>query len=168
VGETWDEWREEQADAARDAAIVWRHRRDFRDRLRDAMARGDRIALRAGAASVTGLVIEVDADLVALRDVSGERVDVRLDREPRLLLRVVEAAAGAGCTPPLSSGGFRGRLLSAESGGSRYRVQVCGEPESLEGRIAVGLDHIDIIGDDVAMTVPLALIAWVSPTPSTP
>src|SRR4051812_45873894 len=126
------------------------------------MARGDRVEMSVAGARVTGIVIEVDGDLVSLRDRYGDRVDVRLDPVPMVMLRVVVLAAGRGCTPPLASGGFRGRLLAAETTDVGYSLQVRGEIEPVDGRIAVGLDHVDVVGDDVTTTVPLPLIAWFS------
>ena len=167
MGVSWSEWRAEQEQAALDAAIVRRHGRDVRARLRDAMARGDRIWLASGGARLVGEVVEVDTDLVSLRD-GPVRTDVRLDPVPQLAMGVIEGAAGPGHTPPLSSGGFRGRLLAAEMADADHLVMVRGD-EALEGRILVGLDHIDVAsrgGPTTTITLPM-LVALSAVSPST-
>jgi hypothetical protein len=157
------EWRDEQEHAAADAAIVRRHGLDLRARLREAMARGDRVWVRAAPLHVAGFVIEVDDDLLSLRTMSFARIDVRLDPVPRLLFGLVDAAARHGSTPPLSSGGFRGRMLAAESLGDQYSVIVAGEPDALGGRIAVGRDHLEVVQASGGGTVvSMALVVAVS------
>ncbi len=155
------EWRDEREQAARDAAVMRRHGLDVRERLRDAMARGDRIWLQSAATRCTGEVIEVDDDLVSLRT-AGSRIDVRIDAVPQLSFGLVEMAAGAGRTPPLRSGGFRGRLLAAEDSGAQYVVQVR-DAGALEGRVLVGRDHVDVVSSDgTTTTVTVAMISSVT------
>ncbi|HEY3834201.1 MAG TPA: hypothetical protein VGO03_18055 [Acidimicrobiia bacterium] len=157
MGISWSEWRAEQEQAALDAAFVRRHGLGVRDRLRDAMARGDRIWLWSGGIRLVGEVVEVDTDLVSLRD-GSVRHDVRLDPLPHLAMGVIEGAAGSGRTPPLSSGGFRGRLLAAETSDADHLVMVSGG-EAFEGRILVGLDHVDVVSRAAAaITVTLAMV----------
>jgi hypothetical protein len=108
------------------------------------------------------VVIEVDDDLLSLRDPARGRTDIRLDPAPKLLLRVFAEAVAPGCTPPLPSGGFRGRMLAAEANATHYSVCVRGMTEPLEGRIVVGFDHLDVVADEGAITVPFAMIVWVS------
>src|SRR5947209_3663390 len=43
VGISWSDWRDEQEQLTHDAAVVRRHALDMRARLREAMARGDRV-----------------------------------------------------------------------------------------------------------------------------
>ena len=125
----------------------------------DAMARGDRIWLASGGARLVGEVVEVDTDLVSLRD-GSVRTDVRLDRVPQLAMGLIEGAAGPGHTPPLSSGGFRGRLLAAEMADADHLVMVRGD-EVLEGRILVGLDHIDV-ASRAGLTTTISLPMFVA------
>ena len=158
----WTDWRDEQEQVSRDAAAVRRHGLDVRDRLREAMARGDRVWVVTSGTRIVGQVIEVDDDLLSLRTLGG-RTDIRLDPVPRIAIGSVEVAAGSGRTPPLSSGGFRGRLLDAETSGADYVVGVA-DGELLEGRVLVGRDHVDVLIDDEpgsATTVTLPMISFV-------
>ncbi len=129
------------------------------------MARGDRIWVWCGGARIVGVPIEVDGDLLSLRTASG-RTDIRLDDVPRIMMGTIEVAAVRGRTPPLASGGFRGRLLAAETSGEDYVVGVAGlDPgDLLEGRLLVGRDHVDVVGaggDGAATTVAVPLISFV-------
>ncbi len=158
------EWRDDQEQATLDAVEVRRHARDFRDLLRDAMARGDRIWVRCPGFRAAGVVVEVDDDLVSLRNPGGGRIDLRLDECPQLVLGLVDAAATDGCTPPLPSGGFRGRMLAIEATGEEFSVSVRGDTDTLDGRILVGLDYLCVASRlGAETTVPFGQVVAVAP-----
>ena len=77
---------------------------------------------------------------------------------------VLERAAVQGAHASLASGGFRGRLLAAEASGGSW-VVVVRDAEVLEGRVLVGLDHIDVVGlGGTTVTVTVAAIVALSPS----
>lgn len=157
------EWRDEAEEAGRDAAEQWQHSRTLRDRLVECMHRGDRVSVVFADQRVTGEVLDVADDLLALRTVAG-RIDVHVVPGMPLLIQVVERAPSGGRRAEGARGGFRASLLTRELEGEEVTVATTVGNEPLDGRLAVGADHVCIVGRGGAETfVPLGSIAYVRP-----
>ena len=92
-------WRADEEEWTRAAVERWHHGRTLLDVVRECMHRGDTVAVRVGAVTMTGTVRVVGDDVVSLASADG-RVDFPLDSTTALTVRVVERAR---------SGGTRGR-----------------------------------------------------------
>ena len=154
------EWRADEEQWATAAHEQWRHTRTLLDVARDHLHRGDTIALRwAGApAPVTGRVLEVAGDALALDTVGGQ-VHVPLGAGVPIAWRVVERAVHGGrrSGDPLT---FRARLLELESAGAAVAVAAF-DDEVLCGTLRVGRDHVEVAAADVTWVVALSAVRWV-------
>ncbi|HEX5096997.1 MAG TPA: hypothetical protein VFX21_13315 [Acidimicrobiia bacterium] len=158
-----EEWRAEQDAAAADAAEQWRHRRTLADRFVEHMHAGDRVAVTVGGHRVTGIPEEAGADLVALRTVFG-RVELHIAPGIPLTYEIYEpSAASGGRGNAIAGGQFRNALLHHEHD-TEVSVGTLTEPDGLDGRIEVGVDHVKVIARAGRETVvTLDTITWVSP-----
>jgi hypothetical protein len=145
AAEAREEWRADEEAAAREAAVAWNHGRTIADLARDCMARGDRISVTTYNHRAVGFVVEVADDLIAIRNVGSARIDFHLTPLSPFSFTVNEPAIGDAQIPPVSSGGFHGRLLSREASGDDCLVAVVGEAEPLCGRIEVGANFVRVI-----------------------
>lgn len=157
------EWRDEAEEAGRDAAEQWQHSRTLGDRLVECMHRGDRVAVVFAGHRLTGEVLDVADDLLALRTVAG-RIDVHLHPGVPLTVEVVERSPSGGRRSTGSGGGFRAGLLARELDGEEVTLATTVRDEPLDGRLTVGADHVCIVGRGGAETfVPWGSIAYVRP-----
>jgi hypothetical protein len=158
-----EEWRAEQEAATADAAEQWRHRRTLADRFTEHMHSGDRIAITIAGQRFTGIPEETGPDLVALRTISG-RVDVHVAPGIPLSYEVYERSASSGGRGNANAGGrFRNALLHHEHG-TEVTVGTLIQPDGIDGRLEVGVDHVKVTARAGAETVvTLDTITWVSP-----
>ncbi len=142
------DWRMEGEATARDAYAVWRHARTMHDALRECMARGDRVEVRMHGHRFEGVIVDLAADLVSVRDANRPRVDVHLGAlggtasGAPLLVRVLEPAYAPGRTGGGFDGDFRGRLHAREANDEPVRVFVAGERDPLLGRVTPARDAL--------------------------
>ena len=159
-----EEWRAD-AQAETDDAIAQRHRnRTLTEELRDAMARGDRVNIRCYNVRAAGVIIEVDKDLISLRNAGAGRID--LHRMPGLpiIMMTNEVAAEAGRVAGIMSGGFHGRMAECEASGDEYAISVVGEAEAIDGRVEVGADVATLISRlGARMVIPIDAVIAISP-----
>jgi hypothetical protein len=157
------EWRAEQDAAIADAAEQWRHRRTLADRFTEHMHAGDRIAVTIAGARFTGIPEEAGPDLVALRTVSG-RVDLHIAPGIAVTYEVYERSASSGGRGNAIAGGqFKNALLHHEHD-TEVTIGTLAEPDGIDGRIEVGVDHVRVIARAGAETVvSMDAITWVSP-----
>ncbi len=150
------EWRADEEEWTRAAVELWHHGRRLLDVVRDCMHRGDTVAVKVGAVTMTGTVCAVGDDVVSLAVADG-RVDLPLDSAAALTVRVVDRARTGGTRgEPCTT--FRARLLELEA--SEHDVEIVTlSGDAVRGRLVVGRDHV-VVGDDV---VGFAAIAWVRP-----
>lgn len=143
------------------AAVDLLRGRRLVDVARDAMARGDALAVTAAGRTWTGTVIHGAGDLLCLRTPAGD-VDVWLAAP--LALRVV-VGGGEGRPPAGEPGSFTARLFEHEAAGTLLDLGVTSLPDGLVGRlVAVALDHVVV--DDrsgARWCVARSDLVWVAP-----
>lgn len=175
AGRLRDEWRTEEEEWSRAAAVQWTHGRRLVDIARELMHRGDVVAVTAGRATFTGEVTNVGVDLLRVRTAGGS-VDVHLaaltaggdaGRHVRLsapvVLRVVERARSGG-RAGAGADSFRACLLEHEADVADVVVGTSLLEDDLRGTLAVGRDQLRVCDRDGGETyVPLAWVAWVMP-----
>lgn len=158
-----DEWRNEEETLARDAFVVWRHRRTLPDVLREHMARGDRIELRVHGHTFTGVVVALGADVISLRDERRPRVDVRFGAAVPIEVTLLARAVDGGRSGPYPDGGFRGRLLAREADGQPCRVELVDRPDPVVATVAPGDGVVFLAAlDGTTSTVTLDAVVAVS------
>ena len=159
-----EEWREETESIAGEAFLARRRDRTLVDELCESMARGDRLNIRCFNVRASGVVVEVDEDLISLRNAGPGRVDVHYWPGLPLIMQVTEPAAVDGRVSGLASGGFHGRLLECERSGDEYALSIIGEAEALDGKIEVAADYVTTISRlGARFTVPVAAVLAISP-----
>jgi hypothetical protein len=152
------EWRADEEAWTRAAVEQWRHNRSLRDVVRDAMHRGDRVAMVFPAVVFTGFVAAVGDDVVVLDTLDG-LVDVNVDARAPLVVRVVERAHTGG-TRGARVTTLRMRALELETDGCDVRIGCSLSPTIVEGPIRVGCDHVVVAERDGDVVVALAAVAW--------
>jgi hypothetical protein len=158
-----EEWRAEQEAAAADAAEQWRHRRTLADRVTEHMHAGDRLAIMVAGYRITGIPEETGPDLLALRTIFG-RVDVHVAPGIPMTYEVYERSASTGGRGNAMAGGqFRNALLHHEHD-TEATLGLLTEPDGIDGRLEVGVDHVKVIARAGAETVvTFDTITWVGP-----
>lgn len=151
------EWREEAAADEQLSELQRRRGQTLADVAREAMHRGDRVAVEAAGMRLVHPVIAVGNDYLVLDD--GEQVvDVALRQAT---LRVERRSSGGVSGRPAAAT-FRARLGELEQAGARVTVVVTGggrEEGSLE---LVAADHLVIDGGGGSRSyVPLGVVALV-------
>ncbi len=158
------EWREEQEAATAEAAEAYQHSRTVADLLNESMRRGDRVAVSVGPHRGVGQIVEVAADLVAVRNLGSGRIDFQLRAEMPWQLVVQEQAVSQPAGDELPSGSFRARLLDREAAGGEATIGSVLSAEPIDGRLVVGTDHVRVIGRGGGETlVPVSALAFVGP-----
>jgi hypothetical protein len=155
-----DEWRAEEEAATRDAVELWRHNLTLASWLRDRMHAGDRVSVSFHDRTFTGVIVEVGADVCALRGEFG-RVDVQLVDDAPFEIRVVHhpSTGGRRGTTPAR---FRETLIAREQAvevtlGTRQR------PDGITGRMSVGRDFVTVTDEDgIDVLVPIRSVLWVA------
>lgn len=156
------EWREEQEALADEAAIAIRHRTSLRDVLRASMRNGDRLTVAVAGHEFVGCAIEVGEDLLSLRTVSGGRIDIRCDGNVRMQFSVMERSVFEPAGDEIQFGTFRSRMLHHESGDSIVSLGTDLSSDALDGRLAVGADHVRVIGRVNEALVSMASVVFVA------
>lgn len=134
-----DEFREEAEEAERLAALAAARRRTLSDVAAELRSRGDRVAVRTGGRTITGVVVHAGGDFLSL-ETPTTVVEVHLRRP--VVLSVVERAPSGGREPAGGAATFRGRLLELEMDDAEIDVVVEGG-DVLSGRLqVVGRDHL--------------------------
>lgn len=152
------EWRADEEQWSRAALERWEHGRGLVDVLRDAMHRGDSIALTFPVVTWSGRVTAIGDDAVRVDSVDA-RVDVRLAAGAPFVLRT-RAGTGGYLRDDGTLGTFTARLRQLDG------TNVCiGTAEgSLEGRLRVGRDQVRLTdGGGVLAYVPIGSVWWVRP-----
>lgn len=158
-----EEWRAEQEAATRDAHESLRHRLTLADRLREHMHRGDRLAVVVcGVQRFVGTVVEVGADLVAVRSPFAGRIDVHLAAGVPFAYEVFERGGGGHRGDGAAGGRFHHALVRREQD-AEVTLGTVHDPAGVDARLVVGADHVVLVARAGAETVvPISQVAWVS------
>lgn len=114
---------------------------------RDALARGDVVAVSVPGRTFSGTITHAAGDLACLRTPAGEDVDVHLGGS--VALRVVEPVRAGGRGPATDPPSFGARLAEHEAAGCLLEFGTRAPEGGLVGRVdAVAADHV------VVATVP--------------
>jgi hypothetical protein len=138
------EWRAEQDLASRDASADWTHRQTLVDRLRAHMHHGDRVTVVVGELRMSGEPDEIGQDLLALRTPIG-RVDIHLGARVPFRVEIAERATGGGHRGSDAAGGSFRQALMVRERDPRVRVGAGQDPDGVEGRLTVGVDHVVLV-----------------------
>ncbi len=164
AGEAREEWRSHAEDAVDEALVARRRDRSLLDELRESMVRGDRLNLRCYGVRAAGVIVEIDADLISLRNLGAGRVDLHYRAGLPVMIQITEPAAVDGRVAGIASGGFHGRLLDCEHSGEEYALSIVGESEALDGKIEVAADYVTVISRlGARLLVPVDAILAISP-----
>lgn len=128
----------------------------------DAMNRGDRVSIWAGARVFTGLVDYARGDLLSVRVAAETVVDVNLAGP--VVVRISQPSAGPGVGPARHGApSFRARLSELEQASVRCELVVPWPGPELAGRVSVrAVDHVAVEDDERReWFVPLAWLAAV-------
>ena len=164
ANEVRQEWRAEAEHVADESLVARRRDRTLAVELRESMARGDRVNVRCYNLRASGVIVEVDHDLLSLRNAGAGRVDIHYRGGLPMIVQVSQPAAEAGRVDGVASGGFHGRLIECEHSGEEYSLSVMGEAEVMDGRLEVGADYVTSISRlGARMTLPIDAVLAISP-----
>lgn len=156
----------------RSAVQRWEHHRTLDDVAREYAARGDRVAVEVVGRRFEGQLVAIGSDRMDVQT-TGRVVSVHTAvdsafgalRTPFALRRVAPARRG-GRRIPSALVTFRARLLELEERGRSVTLGSALLPEELDGRVAVGRDHVVVRGAG-EVVVPTGWVAYVAvDTPS--
>lgn len=154
------ELRAEAEESERLAAQSARRRAQLVDVARDALFRGDRVALHYPDTVVTGEVIHAAGDLASIRTAA---TTVHCKLEAAVTLHVVERDAFGGRTPERGAESFRARLFELELASAQVDVGGAMSGGGLRGRLAVvAVDHVVLDTPDGEVHVSLAAVHTVA------
>lgn len=139
-GRVGPEFRAEAEESERQAAAAARRRRTLADVAGQLRSRGDRVAVALPGRVLTGVVVYVGEDFLALATPGGQ-ADVPLTQP--LTLRVVDPARGGGVGVRTGPPTLRARLLELELDGGQVELAAFPLGDVHRGRLTtVGRDHV--------------------------
>jgi hypothetical protein len=158
------DWRAEQEAVTADAAEVFNHTRSVADLITESMRNGDRVALIVGPHRAVGMIVELAADLIGIRNVGSGRLDFQLRSDLAYQILIQERAVSQPGGDEIASGSFRARLLEREAADGESTVGSVLSAEPLDGKLIVGSDNVRVIARGGGETiVPMHAVAYVGP-----
>lgn len=154
-----EEWRAEEEMFTGAAATRWSHSRTLADLATECLHRGDTVTVVTGGATFTGSLVDVRADLLALRTASG-RVDVNLAAPT--VLRVASHASEGGARAGVGASSFRARLEELEAAAADVTIGTALLDDALRGRLVLGRDQLGLEHEGATTYVSLGAVAWIA------
>ena len=151
-----EELRADAEENERLAAQAARRNASLADVARDAMFRGDKVALRFAEHTVSGQVVHASGDLVTIEGAAGT---VHVNLGVPVTLTVVESNAGEGRTPEQGVDSLRARLFELELAETEVELRAVGFDGTVRGRVAVvATDHVVLRTGDGNLHVAFAAV----------
>ena len=151
-----EELRADAEENERLAAQAARRNASLADVARDAMFRGDKVALRFTNHTVSGQVAHASGDLLTVETTAGT---VHVNLGVPVTLTVIEPDAAEGRTPEQGVDSLRARLFELELAEAEVELQAAGFDGSIRGRVAVvATDHVVLRTDDGNLHVAFAAV----------